>query len=534
MEKRLITAIALSILVIVAFQYFIVKPTPPTVETARTPSLATKEAPKSPPIDERVGELANKEYAEEEKTIELQNERYIITFSNIGGSIKAIRLKDYKNSNSDEPLELVSLGDPKDYIFALNGQIGSQSVNSYSVYEAIQNADSITYSTKTGEAEIVKKYILHNSNYGIELQLIIKNKSKEPKTFNANILSGAGLIETDPRDKGFIELSADIDGNILPLKKPKEGRILKPGPVKWIASKSKYFSLILKPFVNTKGLFYSFKGGEYFAAGLDLDETNIPPDYFIEQKFILYAGPSKTSILKEFGHEFDRTVKYGVFDWIAKAMIALTIFFYRLVHNWGFSIILLAICLNIVLFPLSMKSFKSMKKMQELHPQMEKLKSQYKDNPQKLNKEIMELYKKYKVNPFSGCLPLLLQMPIFIALYQALSRSIELKHASFLWIRDLSLPDALPTPFSMPILGNSVNLLPLFMVVAMLFQQRMSTKAMGGAVTEEQKQQQKMMLFMMPIMFGFIFYNMPSGLVLYWLISTVLTTVEQSMLLKNI
>jgi YidC/Oxa1 family membrane protein insertase len=164
---------------------------------------------------------------------------------------------------------------------------------------------------------------------------------------------------------------------------------------------------------------------------------------------------------------------------------------------------------------------------------MEKLKIQHKDNPQKLNKEIMELYKKYKINPLSGCLPMLLQMPIFVALYQALMKSLELRSASFLWIKDLSSPDAVPLPFALPIVGMSLNILPLIMVGAMVLQQKISTKSMGSAVTEEQKQQQKMMLVIMPIMFGFIFYNMPSGLVLYWVVNTILTIIEQGAILKK-
>ena len=164
---------------------------------------------------------------------------------------------------------------------------------------------------------------------------------------------------------------------------------------------------------------------------------------------------------------------------------------------------------------------------------MEKLKVQFKDNPQKLNKEVMELYKKYNINPLGGCLPLLLQMPIFIALYQALTKSIDLRGASFLWIKDLSAPDAVAIPVTLPLIGDHINILPLAMVVLMIFQQKVSTKVMGSAVTEEQKQQQKMMLIMMPVMFGFIFYSMPSGMVLYWVVNTLLTIVEQSAILKK-
>ena len=128
---------------------------------------------------------------------------------------------------------------------------------------------------------------------------------------------------------------------------------------------------------------------------------------------------------------------------------------------------------------------------------------------------------------------MLLQMPIFVALYQALTKSVSLRGASFLWIKDLSMPDAVSIPFTLPLIGNHINILPLAMVVLMVFQQKVSTKVMGSAVTDEQKQQQKMMLIIMPVMFGFIFYNMPSGMVLYWVVNTSLTIIEQSVVLKK-
>ena len=165
-----------------------------------------------------------------------------------------------------------------------------------------------------------------------------------------------------------------------------------------------------------------------------------------------------------------------------------------------------------------------MKKMQALQPAIEELRKTYKDNPQKLNTEIMQLYREYKVNPFSGCLPLLLQMPIFFALYQVLIRSVALKGAKFLWIKDLSSPDRLFTlPASLPFLGNEINLLPILMTIGMFIQQKfsMATTSTGSA------EQQKLMLILFPLMFGFIFYHMPSGLVLYWFINSALMLLYQ-------
>jgi YidC/Oxa1 family membrane protein insertase len=189
------------------------------------------------------------------------------------------------------------------------------------------------------------------------------------------------------------------------------------------------------------------------------------------------------------------------------------------VHNWGLAIIILSIAVYFLLFPLSIKQMRSMKEMQLLQPKIEALRKDLKDNPQRLNKEIMELYKEHKVNPLGGCLPLLFQMPIFFALYQALIRSVALRGARFLWITDLSSPDkAFVFKNSIPFLGNQINILPILMAIGMFVQQKFSmAKATGEAA-----QQQKMMSIIMPVMFGVIFYQMPSGLVLYWFVNSLL------------
>lgn len=170
-----------------------------------------------------------------------------------------------------------------------------------------------------------------------------------------------------------------------------------------------------------------------------------------------------------------------------------------------------------------------MKEMQKLQPYIEELRKQHKDNPQKLNKEIMELYREHKVNPLGGCLPLILQMPIFFALYQALMRSVALKGAKFLWIKDLSEPDKLfLLPFPQPF--DSLNILPILMMIGMFVQQKISAPATASSSTAEQ---QKLMLLIMPLMFGFIFYSMPAGLVLYWFINSTLMLLYQLRISKR-
>ena len=528
MEKRLVLAIALSVLVVLTFQYFMPQPTQGPV----TGKPGQQIAPVSVKEPEAISPVPPERLAEE-KTIRIDTNRYILAFSNIGGSLKDIKLKDFKDANSNEPMGLVNLADPKEYIFALSSISLPTSLN-FSEYEPERKGDVLTYTLNTKDFKVTKEYFLPNYKYIIELEVFVKNISDSPKEFSYTVIGGSGVSEPSIQDRRFVEVVSKINDKILNFKRPKMSeRIINPGLVNWAALKNKYFSLILKPFVNTRAGFYSANRDGHLVVGVEPETVIIQPGASIQHKFLLYAGPSQTHILKETGYGFEESINYGFFGPISKVLISSMRFFYKIVHNWGISVILLSVFLNIILFPLTIKSFKSMLKMQELHPQMEKIKIQHKDNPQKMNKEMMELYKKYNINPLSGCLPMLLQMPIFIALYQALMKSIELRSATFLWIKDMSMPDAILLPLSFPIIGNSINILPIIMVIAMIIQQKISTKSMGSAVTEEQKQQQKMMLIIMPIAFGFIFYNMPSGLVLYWVINTVLTIAEQALILKN-
>jgi len=549
MEKRLILAIAFSVLIIVTFQYMFPPPKqthvqPVTQEPANQPTSQPANQQTSKPANQQTphhslrsdagqaSEPANQEPPADEKELIVSTDRYIATFSNIGGAVKKIELKSYKKLKSSEPLVLAEENNPAGYIFSIKDTMDSFALDR-AAYRLDTSGDKITYTLTAKNFEITKRYILHKSNNIIELQLIVKNNSSSPADFGCKIISGSGLVEPRPEDKNLIEASSKVDGKFIGFKRPKNNIITNPGIVSWAAIKTRYFSLIMKPYGQTKNQYYGYTLSGGLFSGIEMEKASIPANSFAEYKFILYAGPSIAADLKRLGMEFEETINYGFFGGIAKALLVVAAFFYRLFHNWGLSIILLSIFLNIILFPLTLKSFKSMQKMHELHPQMEKLKAQYKDNPQKLNKEVLELYKKYKINPLSGCLPLLLQMPIFVALYQALTKSIDLRGAGFLWINDLSMPDAVGIPFALPIFGNSINILPLVMVVLMVLQQKISSKVMGGAVTEEQKQQQKMMLIIMPIMFGFIFYNMPSGMVLYWVVNTILTIVEQGAILKK-
>lgn len=529
MEKRLIIAVAFSILIIVTFQYFAkpakeaqVCPLPSAVSSNVVKTSGTKIEPTAQEAVVRI----------DEKVDLLENDKYIVELSNVNGAIKRICLKEYSEAKSITPFCLANIGNQSDYIGSMVSSDPSVKLDSV-VYPVELTDNNIIFRLNAGSLQISKRYTLIKGKFAVGLQVSVKNISSTPRVIDYRLIAGAGVDETINQNKQFVEVSAKIGEKVVGFKHPKESRITNPGEVMWTALKNKYFSIVLKPLAKTKSQFYSLSKEGYLVNGVDVGPITIQPGETAEQKYIIYAGPSDTTLMKQIGYGIDESVNYGFFGGISKFILVVMKFFYSIVHSWGIAIILIAVFLNILTFPLTMKSFKSMQKMQELHPQMEKLKVQYKGNPQKLNQEMMGLYKTYKINPLSGCLPMLLQMPIFFALYQALMKSIELRCTKFLWIKDLSMPDAVPIPFTLPLIGNSINILPLVMVVAMVVQQKMSTKTMGSAVTPEQREQQKIMLIVMPIMFGFIFYNMPSGLVMYWVVNTVLTVVEQKAVFKK-
>ncbi|MEK6600957.1 MAG: membrane protein insertase YidC, partial [Candidatus Binatota bacterium] len=210
----------------------------------------------------------------------------------------------------------------------------------------------------------------------------------------------------------------------------------------------------------------------------------------------------------------------GILGQIGLILLTALSFVAGITKNYGVAIILFSAAITSAMAPFTVLSFKSMKKMQELKPQIDRLMAQHKSDQTRANKEVFGLYKQHRVSPLSGCLPMLLQMPIFIAMFQAMSHFIELRGRSFLWIKDLSLPDRLAhLPFSIPLIGNEFNLLPIIMAAVMYVQSRMSQ------VTTAQGQNNPAMKMMsgpaMSIVFGFMFYQFPSGLVLYWLTNSV-------------
>jgi len=244
----------------------------------------------------------------------------------------------------------------------------------------------------------------------------------------------------------------------------------------------------------------------------------------LTRDYTLFIGPKKLSFLQAMGHELDAVMEFGFFAWFCKLLVPTLNFFHRLIPNYGIAIILLTFLVRIIFWPLTHKSTESMKRMQELQPKLKEIQAKFKDNPQKMQQETWALYRENKVNPMSSCLPMLVQIPVFIALFNVLRSAVELRYAPFLWIADLSEAENLFAG-AIPLIG-SLNILPILMSATMSLQSYL-TPSTGDP------QQQRMMMIMMPIMMLFMFYSFPAALSLYWTVSQILSIVQMLLMRRR-
>lgn len=352
----------------------------------------------------------------------------------------------------------------------------------------------------------------------------------------------------------------DVAGSILCVIEKEDDSLYiykKATPISWVAFAGKYFVAALIPGneawwsdAATIGKRYEVvttlanttlapalppkdvwnQWGKYTSIALVQPEFSVAPGEIVSHTFRVYVGPKKWDLLRNVTGRGDaaeplglgKMINFGMFSPLGKATLWLLKMFYRLTNNYGVSLILLTVLIKIVYFPLTQKSFKSMNKMKGLQPKIAALKEKHRDDPQRLQKETMKLYKQHKVNPMGGCLPMVFQLPVFWALFATLRGAVELRGATFIpgWVTDLSLPDTIAR-----IGGFPINILPLLMTGTMLLQQLLQGNPSQG-------QNNKMMAFM-PLIFAFIFYGMPSGLVLYWLCNNILAIGHQYLLKRQ-
>jgi len=296
-------------------------------------------------------------------------------------------------------------------------------------------------------------------------------------------------------------------------------------PLRWAAAKNKFFVQILTPDEPAAGGFVhavrdvSVSNALQLvnvSAGLQFNEREVASGGEWVRKTSLYMGPKKYSLLKGLGARQSEVMQFGWLSWLCKQLLWVLNALHAVIPNYGVAIILLTLIVRGVFWPVTHKSNESMRRMQEIQPEVAKLREKFKSDAQKMNYAIMSLYKQNKVNPMMGCLPMLIQIPVFFALFTALRNAVELRYASFLWVRDLSEPEGLFRGM-IPLIG-SLNILPLLMTATMVWQQHL-TPSSGDP-------QQKKMMTWMSVFFTVIFYNMSAALVLYWTVSQVVSIVQ--------
>lgn len=537
MEKRTILAFALSLLVIMAYPYFLKKISPTPSPVAETMSAADPMTGTGPSVPETVagkGPTAGANEIKKEKTPEAEKETfgyqdtaYSARFTNMGGALSWLRLKAYDDGKTEGN---ILIREESGFSSAFSVRVLDNGIWNEGVYvleKKDRNQVKLGWE-KPGSFRIQKTYFFQPEQYAFLLEVTVENLSSDRMDFDYEITAPLFVGDVKSKDRASIEADYFVGDqrDVKAENKLKKNGYLKEGPVDWVALEKKYFTVIVKseaPLVHVRSL----ADESTMVSFLKPKTLQLAGQARDTQRYFVYAGPKSYDTLKSFGMGYEKVLHTNILGGLWIYFLILLKLLYRAFHNYGVAIILLSSLIKLLFTPLTHMSFESMKKMQALQPKIKALQEQHKNDPQKVNQEIMQLYKKHKVNPFGGCLPMLLQMPIFIALYTTFSQAIELRGAPFAgWIKDLSEPDQLfLLPYSLPVIGNQVNILPLVMIGTMLWQQKLTPQ------TAATKDQEKIMLFM-PLIFGFVFYGLPSGLVIYWIVNNLLTIFHQLFIKK--
>lgn len=518
MEKRALIAVVLSIAVFYVFSVYLGPKQAPPVPAASSTAGKTE----SPVVDKTVTMAAPAPVTAIVKAqdVIVETERFTAVFSGVGGALKSMTLKGYREKNRpDSPrVSLAANSDPALLTFSTAGtgfMLHPQALyapSSPSLSLAKDEKKQLVFTHISGQGYVVRKtYSFTGDGYGIQLDTQLINNSPAP------IVGSFQQIITAPSDVDTKVGRYETYGSILFA----DNSLHKNAPKDIVSSTKKYEKLILWSGITDKYFLTALLAEQGSIASVEIKKNQagylesvatspgftVAPGQAVSIQYRLFVGPKDIDVLKAQGASLEQSLDLGWFTVLAKPMLHALKFFYGYIPNFGIGIIIITVVLKILFFPLTHKSYKSMKDMSKLQPKMAALKEKFKNDKDGLNKAVMELYREHKVNPLGGCLPMIVQIPVFFALYKALMFSIELRHAPFmLWITDLSDKD----PY---------YITPLLMGVTMFIQQKMSPSNMD-------EMQQKIMLAL-PVVFTFMFLTFPSGLVLYWLVNNILTIGQQ-------
>jgi YidC/Oxa1 family membrane protein insertase len=462
---------------------------------------------------------------------------YALQIHDSGGRILGFELKNFKESAGPDapPMELIpsrSLGYLPLAVDSLRHPEWQLSTRKFTS-EAPQkltlspsdSSKSFTISTEVpGQVRLSKTFTFLPDSYAIDLTLKLENLTSEPMADQLGVSFYYMPYSTNEGSYNLSNLAVYRQGSLEhhPVKDLVKTDPTFTSPYGWVGYQNNYFLDAFVPLDESPSQVKprTLDAGKGLIQTVYLTEPfEVPGNQERALQMRLYLGPKELNRLREAGHDLVKSVDYGWFGFLARPLVDVLKWLNGYFHNYGVAIIILTIIIKIIFWPLTHKSYKSMQMMKKLQPKINQVREKYKDDREKLNQELMMLYRTYKVNPLGGCLPMVLQIPVFFALYRMLSNSVELLHEPFaLWIHDLTAPDRLYVGFNIPYLGG-LPVLTILMGLTMFIQQKM-TPSTGDP------RQEKIML-LMPIMFTFFFFNFPAGLVLYWLVNNVLSIAQQ-------
>jgi YidC/Oxa1 family membrane protein insertase len=446
---------------------------------------------------------------------------FTVAFSNQGATVRSWRLKKYRG-NDGKDLELVNVAAGLEYPFSLYfpDKQPTAKVN-WTYYTQTPDPDGlgVAYAFSDGHTSVRKVFRFEKNSYLLHVSTEVSTDG-QPVPHMIEWRGGFGDFTVTSAVANQRTLYFDVTQNKLVEQRAsaaKNGPLTAGGNFSFAGLADTFFAAVFLPegstamqevtFSDTARTTFEEKPAPFAGAAVSDGATN---------RFALFIGPKDVDLLKRVNPKLEQVVDFGWLSFLAKPLFLIVNWFNgAFVHNFGWSIVVVTIVINFILFPLRFSNMKSMKKMQALKPQIDIINAKYKNigirDPKKAdqNQEVMALYKKYGVNPLGGCVPMLIQLPFFIAFYKVFNVSVEMRGANWLWVTDLSQPETLP-----------IHILPIIMIASQFLMQKMTPQA-----TADPNQQRMMML--MPLIFGFMFYNFASGLVLYYLTSNLVSVGQQ-------
>lgn len=527
-NKRVMLAVVLSLAVLLGWNFLF--PTPKTPPKPQEHSQADTPAPAPTPQTKAPVESLSGFTPTAGRLVTVKTPLFTAVLNSAGGVLDSFSLKDYRQTISpDSPLVNLTSEQARQKAplgLLLNGQPTWQAaqwtMEGGDLDLAPGQSGALTFVGMLGDVRIERTVTFQADSYLFGEALALTNASGAPVSLKVAHTVAVEKLSEASESYNVTKVAYYGDSGLSEITDAKdlEKGVAEDKGITWAGVESNYFLVATLPQAPGYLAKAKLEGGVYRVA-LEKDAVPVPAGSRVEMPVSYYFGPKELAYLAKAPGHLTASVNYGWFDFIAKPLLIMLDFLHGFVGNYGVAIILLTIIIKILFWPLTHKSYKSMDQMRKLQPHMAQIREKYKDDRQKMNEEMMRLYKTYKVNPAGGCLPMVVQIPVFIGLYQALLNAIELRHAPFIthvpftdiiWLADLSVKD----PFYVT---------PIIMGATMFLQQKM-TPAPGDPT------QAKIMLAL-PVVFTFMFLNFPSGLVVYWLVNNVLSIAQQWHLIRK-